>query len=408
MPADAGACFLGIPEEVFAEAPPPGRIDCEGIGGGDRTVLAQTNQYRNQPLFHAVVGAPTLLFPNDAGAYLMRLAGAAACAALLASAAASIRLLTSGRVAGIALACAVTPEVLYVAGTTNTAGPEMAATAAVFATGLALATGDGSGHDRLVVRFGVCLIVLALSRPLSPLVVAVAVVSCAVVAGWSRARRLWVESRLRAVPRRYGRRHARQQRLGALRPRSLPVATVRGSRCRRLARSGRLVDARLGRRVRFDRCDPTRRPTHRVGGDHLDRGRPRRCAAHPDAGRWSSVGLTLLALGLLVSGEGLAIPDTGYWWQGRYVMPFLIGAVVTAGALGSRTRCSAAGPAWRPSAPWSPCTSGRSSSPHGTTPSATAARRGRGASSPTRCGARPPDRRRCGRSCWSAGSPPPI
>ena len=48
-------------------------------------------------------------------------------------------------------------------------------------------------------------------------------------------------------------------------------------------------------------------------------------------------GLTVLALGLLVSGEGLAIPDTGYWWQGRYVMPFLIGAVVTAGALGSRT-----------------------------------------------------------------------
>ena len=35
----------------------------------------------------------------------------------------------------------------------------------------------------------------------------------------------------------------------------------------------------------------------------------------------------LLALGLLVSGEGFSIPDTGYWWQGRYVMSAVRGAI---------------------------------------------------------------------------------
>jgi len=43
----------------------------------------------------------------------------------------------------------------------------------------------------------------------------------------------------------------------------------------------------------------------------------------------------VLAVGgivLLISGQGLSFPDTGVWWQGRYVLPLLMGAVLTAAA----------------------------------------------------------------------------
>jgi hypothetical protein len=50
--------------------------------------------------------------------------------------------------------------------------------------------------------------------------------------------------------------------------------------------------------------------------------------------------LALLVAGaaMLVSGEGLSIPQTGYWWQGRYVFPLFAGAVLVAGATVGRPR----------------------------------------------------------------------
>jgi hypothetical protein len=60
-------------------------------------------------------------------------------------------------------------------------------------------------------------------------------------------------------------------------------------------------------------------------------------------------GLLLAAAALLVSGEGWSIPQTGYWWQGRYVFPLFAGAVLVAGAAVGR-RPSPTGPALSPPA----------------------------------------------------------
>jgi hypothetical protein len=60
-------------------------------------------------------------------------------------------------------------------------------------------------------------------------------------------------------------------------------------------------------------------------------------------------GLLLVAAALLVSGEGWSIPQTGYWWQGRYVFPLFAGAVLVAGAAAGR-RPGPSGPALSPRA----------------------------------------------------------
>ena len=62
-----------------------------------------------------------------------------------------------------------------------------------------------------------------------------------------------------------------------------------------------------------------------------------------------AVGLLLAAVALLVSGEGWSIPQTGYWWQGRYVFPLFAGAVLVAGATAGR-RPGPTGPTLSPSA----------------------------------------------------------
>src|SRR5262249_2008588 len=76
----------------FPGAPmaPPGRGPCPTLHGSSRLVLVATNQHRNPPLYPMAMGLPTLVFPAQLGAYLMRLVGALICAGLLASGLATV------------------------------------------------------------------------------------------------------------------------------------------------------------------------------------------------------------------------------------------------------------------------------------------------------------------------------
>ena len=68
-------------------------------------------------------------------------------------------------------------------------------------------------------------------------------------------------------------------------------------------------------------------------------------------------GLAVAGVALLVSGQGLAFPDTGYWWQGRYVLPLLTGALLTAAAASRRPQPGEADPP--PAPPAEPAAVGR-------------------------------------------------
>jgi len=171
-------CFEVNPNRTPACSPP--------FRGGGHLVRAITNQYRSPPAYYAIVGLPTLVFPAAAGVYLMRVLGAIACAALLASALLSARQLRHGGLVVAAILAAMTPEAFHLGGLVNANGLEIAAAICVWSTVAAIVLGPTEPSRRLVTRGGVALVVLILARGLSPLFAVVAVV--AVVALGERER----------------------------------------------------------------------------------------------------------------------------------------------------------------------------------------------------------------------------
>jgi Predicted membrane protein (DUF2142) len=328
---DVGECFLGIPHERFPgmALPPPGRVDCPAIGDGDGTAVARTTQHRHPPAYHALVGLPTLVLRGTAGAYLMRLVGAALCSALLASALVSVRQFANSRLVAVALFAVFTPEVVYLAATVNTAGAEAAASIGLWVNGLALATSDGVADRLLVRRAGVALVILVLSRPMGPLFAALALGVSAILAGRHRVVALvgrtdvrwWAVAGVGGVV-------ANLAWLAYIQSR-WPIAPFEGTGAAEAAgRIGWWMRSVVGVFGSTDVIPPV--------GVHLVYGLITvvvvalgLSSAHP---RDAAIVLALLVAGvaLLVSGEGLAFPQTGYWWQGRYVLPILIGGIITA------------------------------------------------------------------------------
>jgi Predicted membrane protein (DUF2142) len=175
-------CFELHPNRTPACAP--------AFRGGQRRVRAITNQYRSPPAYYAVVGVPTLLLPSAAGVYVMRILGALACAALLASALLSARRLRHGGIVVVAVLAAMTPEAFHLGGLVNANGLEIAAAVCVWSTVAAIVLGPSEPTPRLITRVGVAVVVLILARGLSPLFAVAAVV--AVVALGQRDRLLSV------------------------------------------------------------------------------------------------------------------------------------------------------------------------------------------------------------------------
>ena len=175
--------------------------DCLELRGpsGDRRAL--TNVGRYPPAYYLATGAVSWLTPaGSTEVYAMRVVSALLCAALIASAAVTVRTRVTRPVARLGLIAAVTPMTLFLFGTVNASAIEIAAGIAVWVHGAVLATAPPSEHDRRVLdRFGIAAVVLVLSRPGSVLWLALAVGILAVVAGratvltwwrWTRAR-LW-------------------------------------------------------------------------------------------------------------------------------------------------------------------------------------------------------------------------
>lgn len=329
--AGVAECFLGEPREHFPgmTTPPTGRVDCRSIGGGDGEATAITTQHRHPPAYHALVGLPTLVLRGTAGGYVMRLVGAALCSALLASALVSVGHFANRRLVAVGLFAALTPEVVYLAATVNTAGPEAAASVGLWVSALALATTDGDADRVLVRRAGVALVVLVLSRPMSPLFAAVILAAGAVVAGRRRVAalarrpdvRLWALAVGVAVLASVAWLVYIQSRW--------PIDPFEGTGVvDATGRIGWWMRGVIGVFGSTDVIPPV--GLHVVYGAiavaiiavGVRSARPRDVLL--------VVGLLVAGVALLVSGEGLAFPQTGYWWQGRYVLPILMGGLITA------------------------------------------------------------------------------
>jgi hypothetical protein len=161
--ADCSPPFVGSASTTGATSEP---VDASAPG----MVSPTTGQY--PPLFYAVVGWGGRLSAGPVGVYLMRIASAIACGALLTVGARALMRIIDPRLAVAGVLVAATPMARYLAGTVNPNGLEIAASIAVWCTLLAILRW-GDRHDDplprpLLVQFAVAASVMALIRPLSP------------------------------------------------------------------------------------------------------------------------------------------------------------------------------------------------------------------------------------------------
>lgn len=173
---DELACFAFRPE-VPATCQPT-------LGDDDTVVLKKSAAGPYPPSFYALVGWPTRIVPAGSGVYLMRLTSVALCVALVALALASLRRVAGDALAFTAVTAAITPEVLYLAGSVNPNGLEIVGGLALWA-GLTAVVRHRL-RTRPVRRLDVVTTVagaaaLALTRSLGPLFT-LAVVAAVLVA----------------------------------------------------------------------------------------------------------------------------------------------------------------------------------------------------------------------------------
>lgn len=334
--ADAvGACFVGKARTGgLGVQRPNARPACPAFAGHGTTASVDTLQYRGQPTYYAVVGVVTLALPGAAGVYGMRLVSSVLSAAFLASALLSARRLALPRLVSIGVLVTITPVVLYLSGSVNTSGLEVAASSALWVAGAVLVSGRIEPTGRDVARFGTALVVLVATRGLGPGFAITAIVALGVLAGRDRTRSLWK------------RRDVRLWAMGSLATllaagawlayiqAEYPLSPRPGSG---FAHALGLLPFYLEQTVGAFGVNDTVLP---VAVDLLWA-----TVAAVLLGLlliWGSVRerlvvLALLAAGLVVqvSAEGLSLPPIGYFWQGRYAMPLLVGVpILSAGLLG--------------------------------------------------------------------------
>lgn len=175
-------CLLGH-RDVGAACSPP-------LSRSHRPVETGTLMGRYPPGYYAVVGLPSRWWASPAGVHLMRLVSAALTAAVLASAVVTARNARSpGAAAGLVLA--TTPMVLFLSGSVNPNGLEVAAAIGLWLALLASIGGSSEPAGRLAVRGAVAAAVLANARPLGPVWLGVVVAVAGVVGGRARLRALW-------------------------------------------------------------------------------------------------------------------------------------------------------------------------------------------------------------------------
>ncbi|WP_079002833.1 DUF2142 domain-containing protein [Plantibacter flavus] len=133
--------------------------DCQTPLRNTDETLVQTGSSAglNSPAFYALVGWPSLYLDGDAAFYGMRLMSALFCAAALAVMFMQLTLLPRFRWAIVAAVVGITPMVLYLAGSINPNGLEVASAGALFATLLTTFRSSLRGR-RLVEQAGLAMV----------------------------------------------------------------------------------------------------------------------------------------------------------------------------------------------------------------------------------------------------------
>lgn len=291
-----------------------------------------TNQYRTQPTYYLGVGWLLRVFSPKVALPLMRLLSLATIAAFLASAFTSTLRLAWPRLAAVGIFGALTPLVVYLAAMVNPGGLEIATALGVWVGGLALLHGDAPADRRLVARVGVALMVLVAVRGFSPIFALLIVGALLALPGARpRVRALSTDRRLRASLVGWA-AGVTLSFVGSalwlgviLRDYALPTPPGVGL----AAVPGRLFPY-LWQAVGMFGDSTSSLPAWSVVAWLAGVATLAALGTALVARRTALVAaaVVVVALGMDVAGDGFSFPPTGYWWQGRYVLPLLVGGIV--------------------------------------------------------------------------------
>ena len=169
------ACYYKKPNVSAACSPPLSR--------SSKPALAATQFSNYPPLYYLAVGIPTLTTSGKLAVYEMRLAGVLLSSALLAL---GLFLLARYGSSGVVFAGAIlalSPMVFFVNGVINSSAMEISAGFASWCAALCLA-GRRRISSGLAAGAALSFVLLAWSRPISPLYLGLILATAAVFAGW--------------------------------------------------------------------------------------------------------------------------------------------------------------------------------------------------------------------------------
>lgn len=312
--------------------------DCLSFSGSKEPRPVPTNVGLYPPVYYGTVGAASLGLASVSGVLLMRAATVLVCAALVAWACWSARRAPNHRAALLGVILAVTPMTLFLFGSVNPSALEIAAAIALWAAGGMLVLEASARVDRrLVAVTGASAIVLALSRSLSPLWMALIAITLVVFAPAGGLRRLARDRACRVWGAVVGVATAAQLAwIVAFDP--LDIVTregvdestselVRSS----LGKSGSTYEQMIGLFGWVDTPAPFVTVllwTMMLGALivlAIVAGRRRECVVL--LGLIGAVTLVPVVL------ESAKAGDVGFAWQGRYTMPLAVGVPVLAGLM---------------------------------------------------------------------------
>jgi hypothetical protein len=172
--------------------------DCQRFTAVSGTMRLTERARLYPPLYYAVVGIPTLAVTSTQVLYLMRVVSAAWCALLLTAAAMVVRRRARPQRYGLALLAAATPMVVYLSGTVNPNGVEVATAVVFWLAGLAAfdpdpgLDGEAAALDGRMLALAVAAAsLLVVIRPLSWLWAGMIGVALVILVGKRRVRELW-------------------------------------------------------------------------------------------------------------------------------------------------------------------------------------------------------------------------
>ena len=307
---------------------------CFSLSSGTATVESPTSAGSQLPFFYVPSGLPLLAVSQGPGLLLARMFGGAVAAAFVASAVVTARGSRARRWLTPSVLLACPPMFLYIAAVTNPSGLEIAAAISMWVSVLVLAV-ERRIDPRVVLRLAVAVVAVVLARQLGPLWVAVALGFGAWAAGWERMKELAGD---------------RSMRLAALATAvsgvvwagwilvARPLVTESNSAAQTLTTVGTL-EAQIGRL-----WGVTQQAIGVFG--YLDVRLPlftylvwifgtvvllALCWMF-GSGRlaYAAVSLLLVSFAIQMAGEFRSVDTIGFFWQGRYSLPMLVGVPLLA------------------------------------------------------------------------------